>query len=57
LEHLQNHAYPEVYSLTNRLMPEMGGLDIKYRLPLMDLTIPALKQLSLDQYTSFKENL
>jgi Zn-dependent protease with chaperone function len=57
LEHLQNHADPEVFVLTNKLMPEMGGLDIKYRLPLMDMTIPALKQLSLDQYKSFKENL
>ncbi len=57
LEHLQNNADPEVYALTNKLMPEMGGLDIKYRLPLIDITIPALKQLSLDQYQSFKNNL
>ncbi len=57
LAHLQNHADPEVYSLTNKLMPEMGGLDIKYRLPLIDMAIPALKQLSLDQYQSFKKNL
>ena len=57
MEYLQMHADPEVFILTNKLMPEMGGLDIKYRLPLIDMTIPALKQLSLDQYRSFKENL
>jgi Zn-dependent protease with chaperone function len=57
MEHLQMHADPEVFVLTNKLMPEMGGLDIKYRLPLIDMSIPALKQLSLDQYRSFKENL
>ena len=57
MEYLQMHADPEVFILTNKLMPEMGGLDIKYRLPLIDLTIPSLKQLSLDQYRSFKENM
>ncbi len=35
----------------------MDGLDIKYRLPLIDIAIPALKQLSISQYKSFKENL
>ena len=35
----------------------MDGLDIKYRLPLIDIAIPELKQLSLDQYKSFRENL
>ena len=40
--------------MTGRIRPR---LDIKYRLPLIDMTIPALKQLSLDQYRSFKENL
>ncbi len=38
-------------------MPEMSGLDIKYRLPLIDITIPALKQLSIGQYKAFRLNL
>jgi len=38
-------------------MPEMSGLDFKYRLPLIDITIPALKQLSISQYKAFRLNL
>jgi len=56
-KHLENHADPHVYALTLRLIPEMGGLDVKYRLPLIDIAIPALKQLSLNQYKAFRGNL
>jgi Zn-dependent protease with chaperone function len=57
LMHLQEHADPDVYVLTQKLIPDMEGLDIKYRLPLIDMAIPALKQLSICQYQSFKKNL
>jgi Zn-dependent protease with chaperone function len=57
LKQLQDHADPEVYALTRTLMPEMGDLDIKCRLPVIDIAIPALKQLSLGQYRSFRFNL
>ena len=57
LAHLQQYADPDVFVLTNKLMLEMPGLDIQYRLPLIDIAIPALKQLSLDQYQTFKTNL
>ena len=57
LEQLHEHADPDVYALTITLMPEMSGLDIKYRLPLIDITIPALKQLSISQYEVFRLNL
>ena len=57
LEHLQKYADPDVFVLTNKLLPEMGGLDIKYRLPIIDIAIPALKQLSLNQYQVFRDNL
>ncbi|GMR18574.1 MAG: M48 family metallopeptidase [Gammaproteobacteria bacterium] len=57
LQHLQDHADPDVLVLTHKLIPEMEGLDIKYRLPLIDIAIPALKQLSIRQYKSFRENL
>lgn len=57
LEHLQKYADPDVFVLTNKLLPEMGGLDIKYRLPIIDIAIPALKQLSLNQYQAFRDNL
>lgn len=57
LKHLQGYADPDVFALTHKLIPEMDKLDIKYRLPLIDIAIPALKQLSIDQYKSFRENL
>lgn len=53
---LQQHADPMVYQLTRQLyrseivQPEM-------RLPLLDLCLPALKQLSQPQYRVFKSNL
>ena len=57
LTHLQTYANPDVLVLTRKLLPTMDGLDIKYRLPLIDIAIPALKQLSLDQYQAFRDNL
>jgi Zn-dependent protease with chaperone function len=57
LEHLQAYADPDVFVLTHKLLPEMDGLDIKYRLPVIDIAIPPLKQLSLDQYRVFRKNL
>ncbi|MCJ7838838.1 MAG: M48 family metallopeptidase, partial [Burkholderiales bacterium] len=57
LKQLQNHADPDVHALTLELMPQMDDLDSKFRLPLIDIAIPALKQLSLSQYKLFKGNL
>jgi len=57
MRQLQEHADPEVYALTLKLMPQMDDLDVKFRLPVIDIAIPALKQLSLRQYQSFKGNL
>jgi len=57
LKHLQDHADTGVYALTLRLMPEMDRLDVKFRLPVIAIAMPALKQLSLSQYKSFRENL
>jgi Zn-dependent protease with chaperone function len=57
MQHLQVYADPHVFALTQKLTPDMDGLDIKYRLPLIDMAIPALKQLSIGQYQSFKKNL
>ena len=57
LRQLQDYADPDVYALTLTLTPRMDDLDIKFRLPLIDIAIPALKQLSLHQYKSFRGNL
>jgi hypothetical protein len=39
------------------LIPEIAELDRQYRLPVIDIAIPALKQLSLSQYQTFRDNL
>ncbi|MBV6273610.1 M48 family metallopeptidase [Alcaligenaceae bacterium CGII-47] len=57
LAYLQSYADADVLELIHRLMPATAGLNIKYRLPLIDIAIPALKQLSLDQYQSFRANM
>jgi hypothetical protein len=57
LEHLKKYADPDVFMLMHELLPEMGRLDIKYRLPVIDIAIPALKQLSLNQYQAFRGNI
>jgi hypothetical protein len=57
LKHLQAYADPDVYRLTQNLIAQMKELDIRYRLPLIDIAIPALKQLSVSQYQVFRVNL
>jgi len=43
LQYLEGKADPGVYPLVVRLLPELGGLDVRFRLPLVDIAIPALK--------------
>ena len=57
LKGLQDNADPQVYALTLELLPQMNELEIRYRLPVIDIAIPALKQLSLGQYQAFRRNL
>ena len=57
LKRLQDHADPDVYALTLALMPKVDELDIRHRLPVIDIAMPALKQLSLRQYEAFRANL
>ncbi len=57
IAYLQGHADPDVFALTQKLLPQTDGLDIKHRLPIINIAIPALKQLSLDQYQAFRDNL
>jgi Zn-dependent protease with chaperone function len=57
LARLQGRADPDVYALTIRLMPQMDALAVRLRLPLIDIAIPALKQLSQSQCPPFLENL
>ena len=57
LQHLQAYADTNVFTLVQKLNTEMDKLHNKFRLPLMDIVIPALKQLSAGQYKLFRDNL
>jgi len=56
-EILDNYADAEVAKLTKKLQPDIYKLDIKYRLPLIELTIPTFKLLSEQQYETFKQTI
>ena len=57
LEHLRHHADREVYLFLQKLIAEVDALPEKIRLPLVDLSLPSLKQLSNRQYQSFRDNV
>src|SRR3546814_20595897 len=54
---LEQHAEPEVYRYTTRFAIRLAALDPRARLPLVGLALPALKQLSDTQYSTFKSGL
>ena len=54
LEFLEKYTNQGIYNLMLTLLSKMEDLDIKYRLLIIDISIPTLKQLSLNQYQVFK---
>ncbi len=57
LQHLREFGDAGIVDLVESLVASVAGLDIKYRLPLIDMALPALRQLSAPQYQQFRENL
>jgi Zn-dependent protease with chaperone function len=57
LAHLQQYAESNVAVVTRKLLPELDSLAVAFRLPLIDIAIPALKQLSPAQYQVFRDNV
>ena len=55
--HLKEAADPGVYEETLRLMPLVEQLDMRARLPLLDISLPALRSLVPAQYDLFKQNV
>lgn len=53
LELLPSSAEPGVWKLMQGLLPEVSQLEARIRLPLIDLALPALRELSPDQYRRF----
>jgi Zn-dependent protease with chaperone function len=57
VEQLQITADYAVYEATKKIFPLMLSLDDDARLPLIDLAMPSLRSLSLQQFRSFEENI
>lgn len=57
LKRLAEHADPAVYTETIKLMSETSTIDPETRLPLIDIAIGSLKQLSETQYRAFSANI
>lgn len=57
LEHLAKHADPAVCELTRRLVDAVDSLKPEARLPLIDLALPALREISDEQFRAFKANV
>jgi len=56
-DRLSQYSDPGVYRETVDLEPAVEKLAAQVRLPLIDMTIPALRALSPTQFDSFKRNL
>jgi Zn-dependent protease with chaperone function len=46
-----------IHELTGKLLEPVQTLDIRFRLPLIDMALPSLRQLSFAQYELFRKNL
>ncbi len=57
LKLISNKAEDIVFQQTLPLVHAVHKLESRFRLPLIDMAMPALRQLSPDQYKRFKQNL
>lgn len=55
--HLEKHADRGIHALTGKLYTLVTEQGIEMRLPLIELAMPALRQLSAQQYVLFKKNM
>lgn len=56
-QYIKEFADDGIYELCGEIFKAMSSLELKFRLPLIDMAIPSLRLLSLNQYTLFKRNL
>ena len=57
MERLSQHAEPVTVGEMNKLLPLIEQAGPLYRLPLVDLAMPALRRLSESQYNAFEDNV
>ena len=55
LRALEKSAEPNVFELTLRMVTAVSKLDVRARLPLVDMALPALRALSQSQYEGFSK--
>ncbi len=55
LRALDQLAEPDVFEFTRQLIPSVDLLDVRARLPLVDMTLPALRSMSEPQYRQFTQ--
>lgn len=53
LQRLRELAKPDIVELTNKLLPYIDLLDVRARLPLVDMSLPSLRAMSASQYREF----
>jgi Zn-dependent protease with chaperone function len=56
VKQLKSSAGQKVFEATEKIMPFMLALEEDARLPLMDLSMPSLRSMSLEQFRKFEEN-
>jgi Zn-dependent protease with chaperone function len=54
---LRGAADQAVFEATEKILPQMLALDEAARLPLMDLAMPSLRSMSLQQFRRFERNI
>jgi Zn-dependent protease with chaperone function len=57
MDHLKNEADQAVFKATENICPLMLSLEEEVRLPLMDLSMPSLRSMSLNQFRKFEDNI
>ncbi len=57
LQYLQTESDDGVYEVLEQLIQLVDKVKREHRLPLIDMSMPALRQLSLPQYERFKKNI
>jgi hypothetical protein len=57
LGHLKQHGDTGIYAETLELLPQVKNLEQRFRLPLIDIAMGTLRQLSPAQYALFRKNL
>jgi len=57
LQQLRQQGDTGILELVGKLLTSVQALDIRFRLPLIDMALPSLRQLSEAQYHLFRKNL